>query len=243
MPPVVEFAINNTPNRTTGYTAFFLNYGYHLLSLAQMLSSTSETKNEAVNHFASRLEADFQTALEQLNRAGEMMKKYADQRQREEPVYSPGDFMLLSTRPLRMRNCPAKLQRRFVGPFCISERISRVAYRLELPAQWHIHPMFHSSLLNPWQESSWSCPVDALAPQPEVEGTPQYLVERILHWRWVRRGRRRIQEFLVTWTRFPLDEAEWIPEANFRDRVQLQNQIAQNQPMEDTGSSSRWSWQ
>ena len=52
---VVEFAINNTPNRTTGYTTFFLNYGYHPLSPAQMLSSTSKTNNEAVNQFTSRL--------------------------------------------------------------------------------------------------------------------------------------------------------------------------------------------
>ena len=90
------------------------------------------------------------------------MKKTADRRRQEEPVYSPGDFVLLSTRHLRMRNRPAKLQRRFVGLFHISERISRVAYRLELLAQWHIHPVFHSFLFKPWQESSSSCPVNAL---------------------------------------------------------------------------------
>ena len=94
--------------------------------------------------------------------------------------------------------------------------------------------VFHSSLLKPWQESSWSCPIDAPAQQPEVEDTPQYLVERILHWRWVRRGWRHIQEFLVTWIGFPLDEAKWIPEANFKDRAQLEDQIAKDQPVEDT---------
>ena len=29
--PTIEFAVNNTPNRTTGYSAFYLNYGYHPL--------------------------------------------------------------------------------------------------------------------------------------------------------------------------------------------------------------------
>ena len=27
--PIIEVAVNNNPNRTTGYTAFYLNYGYH----------------------------------------------------------------------------------------------------------------------------------------------------------------------------------------------------------------------
>ena len=31
--PVIEFAVNNTPNRTTGYSSFYLNYGYHPLLL------------------------------------------------------------------------------------------------------------------------------------------------------------------------------------------------------------------
>ena len=26
--PVIEFAVNNTPNRTTGYSSFYLNYGF-----------------------------------------------------------------------------------------------------------------------------------------------------------------------------------------------------------------------
>ena len=102
-----------------------------------------------------------------------------------------------------------------------------------------MHPVFHSSLLKSWQESSWSCPIDAPAQEVEVEDEPQYLVERMLRWRMVRRGRRREREFLVTWTGYPVDEAEWIPEGNFRDRAQMERQIAQDRPVEDTGSSSR----
>ena len=216
--PVVEFAVNNTPNQTTGYTAFYLNYGFHPLSPAQMLSKTEETNNEAVQQFTTRLQQDFQTALQQLTQAGEAMKRFADRRRREEPVYRPGDLVLLSTRHLRMRGGPAKLQRRFVGPFRVESQISRVAYRLELPDQWRIHPVFHSSLLKPWNQSTWSCPVEAPQPEFEVDDGPVYNVERILRWRSVRRGRRRVREFLVTWEGFPLDEAEWIQEADFHDK-------------------------
>ena len=108
-----------------------------------MLSRTEETNNEAVHQFTSRLQQDFHTALQQLTQAGEAMKRFADRRRRDEPVYSPGDLVLLSTRYLRMRNGPAKLQRRFVGPFRVETQISRVAYRLELPA-----PMAGSSCVS-----------------------------------------------------------------------------------------------
>ena len=233
----MEFAVNNTPNRTTGYTAFYLNYGFHPLNPAQMLSRVDATNNEAVQQFTDRLQRDFQAALQQLHQAGEAMKRFADRRRRDEPVYRPGDLVLLSTRYLRLRAGPAKLQRRFVGPFRVETQISRVAYKLELPAHWRIHPVFHSSLLKPWQQSSWSCPVAAPQPEFEVEDGPVYNVERILRWRSVQRGRRRSREFLVTWEGFPLDEAEWIAEDDFRDKAMMQQQIEQDQPREDPGPS------
>ena len=59
----------------------------------------------------------------------------------------------------------------------------------------------------------------------EVDDGPGYTVERILRWRSVRRGRRRVREFLVIWLGFPLDEAEWIPEENFHDKAVLEAQI------------------
>ena len=136
-----------------------------------------------------------------------------------------------------MRNGPAKLQRRFVGPFRVESQISRVAYKLELPDQWRIHPVFHSSLLKPWNQSSWSCPVNAPQLEFDVDDGPVYNVERILRWRLVRRGWRRVREFLVTWEGFPLDEAEWIHEADLRDTERLEAQIRQHQPREDPGPS------
>ena len=43
-----------------------------------MLSKTEETNNEAVHQFTTRLQQDFQTALQQLTQAGEAMKRFAD---------------------------------------------------------------------------------------------------------------------------------------------------------------------
>ena len=235
--PVIEFSVNNTPNRTTGYTPFYLNYGYHPLQPLQLFHSSSETTNEAVSSFTSRLQDDFNTALGQLRRAQEQMQRNADQHRRAAD-YTVGDEVLLSTRYLRLRNRPRKLQRRFVGPFRIIRRISRAAFELQLPEGWSMHPVFHTSLLKPWRESEWSCPADAPEPDVELAAEPVYTVERILRWRRVQQGRHQKREFLVTWTDYPLEEAQWIPESNFTYPRKLKAQLKRDKPVEDTSRPS-----
>ena len=80
--PVIEYAVNNVPNRTTGYSAFFLNYGYHPLHPLQLFHSPEETSIEAVAQFTSRLRNDFRMALQHLKEASEQMRKQADRYQK-----------------------------------------------------------------------------------------------------------------------------------------------------------------
>ena len=101
-----------------------------------------------------------------------------------------------------------------------------------------MHPVFHISLLKPWRESVWSCPVEEIELDVNLEPQPRYEVERILKWRRVKVGRRAIREFLVTWYGYPLDEAQWIPEANFPYPAQLKQQLKDDHPIEDIGSPS-----
>ena len=42
------------------------------------------------------------------------------------------------------------LNYRQLGPFCINGKINDVTFRLDLPSQLRIHPVFHSSLLEPY---------------------------------------------------------------------------------------------
>ena len=119
--PTIEFAVNNTPNRTTGYSAFYLNYGYHPLHPLQLLHSPEETNIEAVVQFTSRMQKEFEVALQQLQRAREQMMHQTDW-QRRSVEFQEGDNVLLSTRHIRFRQCPTKLQRRYVGPFKILQK-------------------------------------------------------------------------------------------------------------------------
>ena len=52
----------------------------------------------------------------------------------------------VNTTLLSTRNCP-KLLPQFCGPWLIVQKLSDVAYRLDLPQGCHAHPVFHVSKL------------------------------------------------------------------------------------------------
>jgi len=93
---------------------------------------------------------------------------------------------------LKIKGAPAKLQRRFVGPFKIIEVIGQQAYKLSLPEDWKIHPVFHVSLLKDWRTANLQedqpIPTDA----PEIE-EPYYEIEKILRWRKVKKKQKHIK--------------------------------------------------
>ena len=63
--------------------------------------------------------------------------------------FAVGDKVLLSTRNLNLTGL-RKLKDKYVGPFEIQQRISEVAYKLDLlshTALRNVHPVFHFSLL------------------------------------------------------------------------------------------------
>ena len=69
--------------------------------------------------------------------------------------YEIGDLVLLSSRDLRLQG-PRKLQDRFIGPFVITEKIGKTAYRLDLTGGYlrhalqEIHNIFHVALFSPY---------------------------------------------------------------------------------------------
>jgi hypothetical protein len=77
-------------------------------------------------------------------------KKYADVRRRE-LEFQIGDHVLLRVSPTKgvvRFGTKGKLSPRYIGPFLITARIGKLAYRLELPQSMSgVHNVFHVSML------------------------------------------------------------------------------------------------
>jgi Chromo (CHRromatin Organisation MOdifier) domain len=86
--------------------------------------------------------------------------------------------------------------------------MSPVNYRLELPMQWSIHPVFHTDLLTPYRETP-THGVNYQRPPPDlVDGEEEYEIEKILDSR--RYGRGRKLQYLVKWKGYPDSDNQWV---------------------------------
>ena len=199
--PIVEFVINNSPMQATGYTPFYLNYGYHPCTPMDLIRDYDSTLIEGVNAFVDRMKDNFSNAVKFLHRAQERMKTQSDKRRRE-LRFSVGEQVLLSTEHLQQKNAPIrKFKKRFVGPFFVVRQVGPVVYELKLPDTWKIHNVFHISLLRPFKTSRWEHSItEDQIEEIEPEDDREYDVEKLLRWQWQNpHTKKKTKEFLVLW--------------------------------------------
>lgn len=76
------------------------------------------------------------------------MKLYADKKRRD-VTYSEGDWVFFKIRPYRQKSLAKcfneKLSLRYFGPYQATQQVRKVAYKLDLPKNCPLHPMFHVS--------------------------------------------------------------------------------------------------
>jgi Chromo (CHRromatin Organisation MOdifier) domain len=93
------------------------------------------------------------------------------------------------------------------GPFKITKIVSPVTVRLELPVQWSIHPVFHTSLITPYAETPSHSPNFTRPPPDLIDGEEEYEVEQIhAHQRW---GRNKTLQYLIKWRGYPESDNTW----------------------------------
>jgi len=152
---------------------------------------------------------------EEMTWAQAMQEEFANRRRTGAPSYRVGDEVWLDARNIRTKRKSKKLDWKNLGKFLITQVVSPYAYRLGLPNTMKIHPVFHVSLLRPAAPSSDYLPgQENSPPEPvEIDGEPEYYIDRIEDLRFNRRRKRH--EYLVKWTGY--DELSWEPALELKD--------------------------
>ena len=127
---------------------------------------------------------------------------------KDTPKYKEGDLVWLEGRNLRLSQPTPKLAPRRHGPFKVVQVMSPVNYRLELPTQWSIHPVFHIDLLTPYRETI-THGANYLHPPPDlVDNEEEYEVKKILDSRLF--GQCKQLQYLVKWKGYPDSDNMWV---------------------------------
>ena len=127
-----------------------------------------------------------QRALETIREEAALAMQYAQESWVKPTNYTPyreGDKVWLEATNLHTTHPIRKLGPKRYGPFKVLETVRHVNFRLELPAHWRIHNIFHAKLLHPYKETE-EYGENFLKPPPDlIEGVAEWEVEKILDMR------------------------------------------------------------
>lgn len=208
--PLAEYAYNSSVSASTKMSPFYANYGYEPRTQWPKTPAEQEWTNPASEVLTSQWEETWQRLHEHLAGARQRMKKWYDLKRNEAPQFSPGQSVMLDRRNIKTKRPSLKLDSKKFGPFKILERIGKNAYRLELPPQWKIHPVFNVNLLEPYRQSKDPNRHQEGPPPQEIEGEENWEVEEIVKSR-PKKGRNGQAEYLVLWKGYAHEDATWEP--------------------------------
>ncbi len=93
--------------------------------------------------------------------------------------YAQGNLVWLEGVNLQTHYPMSKLAPKRYGPFPIKKVLSDISYKLELPAQWKIHPVIHTNLLTPYKEMALHSPNFTRPPPDLINGEEEYEAEEV----------------------------------------------------------------
>ena len=121
--------------------------------------------------------------------------------------FSVGDKVLLSTKNFTLVTPgPVKLWPKFIGPFKVLRVVGKVAYKLELPRKFMIHPVFHVNLLKKFVEGRGELPPPILEDVGAL-----YTIDKLLDVRTRKIGKGSRREYLVKWEDYGPEHNTWEP--------------------------------
>ncbi|KAH0829924.1 hypothetical protein FOPE_10756 [Fonsecaea pedrosoi] len=177
--------------------------------------------NVAAEDRARMLFESLAAAEEAREEAEKRMLEHYDKK-RAERSFAIGDFVLVSSKHIRLARASKKLADQFIGPFEVMDKHGLNAYTLRLPKKYgRLHHTFHVSLLRAYRARAGE-------PRPEpidIDGEEEWEVEEVLAER-VRSGRT---QFHVRWKGYGEADDSWEPASNLANARDLIEEFRRRQ--------------
>ncbi|KAL4556869.1 hypothetical protein LXL04_035035 [Taraxacum kok-saghyz] len=202
---LAEFWYNTSFHSSIKMTPFKAMYGQDVSAIHEYTPGTNTT-------------ASIDASLEEHQRINDLLKFSLSQarnkmintanKKRCAKEFQVGEFVYLRLRNYRQHSVEArtnqKLSKRFYGPYKILERIGPIAYRLQLPDQSRVHPVFHVSLLkhSNSQEVANDFPSEWLSDLTQTDPYPETILQQ-------RHPTTNSTQVLVKWLNTDDSEATW----------------------------------
>ncbi|ESK81235.1 hypothetical protein Moror_14425, partial [Moniliophthora roreri MCA 2997] len=170
---MAEFAHNNRTHSVTHHSPFFMTMGYHPRPLPTVFGKTNVPSVEKRLSELKRLREETSSMIELAR------KRVLERGNKKNDIFEKGQKVWLEGKNLDFGYPTKKLSPKREGPFEIEEVMGPVTYRLKLPRQWKIHPVFHVGLLSPYKETD-EHGANYLEPPPDiVDGYEEFEIEAI----------------------------------------------------------------
>ena len=188
---------NNRRNATTGLSPNQILLGYE----PQLTPGTSApSNNDLAEERIRKLMENRDQATNAINEATKGNGTIPSQ-------YYVRDQVWLEGKNLKFPHQATKLNLKCYGPFKIIKEISPVAYQLQLPPSWNIHPVFHASLLSSYCKTPSHGPNFSRPPPDLIDNEEEYEVEQIkAHQSF---SRSKCLQYLIKWKGYPESDNTW----------------------------------
>jgi len=214
---LAEWWYNTSYHTSLNLTPFQALYGFPPPMVGEVI--LPDCPNDSAREILQNRQLAPQLIRDNLLKAQSRIKHQADKR-RSKRVLDVGDMVYLKIQPYRHSSLSLhnslKLHSKFYGPFRVMEKVGKTAYRLLLPDDCQLHPVFHVSQLKkhigPQVVPSQDLPL--IDDQGNIKVAPLTLLER----RMIPRNNEPVVQWKIQWTNLPESEATW-EDADFIRRV------------------------
>ena len=211
---MAEFSYNNTKHSKMGFSPFMVVSGTAPLSPMDLALQGTLVKDgdegEVVETklFLEERKQILELAKETLRMA---QKRYENQmnKNRRQVSFKVGQIIWSNVKDFTLsQGLTPKFMAKFAGPFSVVKQVFDDAYKLALPPEIKVHPVFHVSLFKEYfKDSVRPEHKQVLQPVPELVGNhEEYEVETILN---KRKLRSQDTEYLVKWRGYRVKKATW----------------------------------